>query len=444
MQRKLAIEGGSRSVSGPVPRTLTYDDDERRALLAVADSRPAESGGPHSRWNRLLERGVSAYTGARYVVSVPNATTGMRMGLRALGIGPGDEVILPALDWKASAMTLLEIGATPKFADIDPTTLHMDPRLAEALISPRTRAVIVSHVHGTAADMAPWLDLCERRDVFLIEDPAQSLGAMWDGRMTGTIGLLGNISFNWKKLITTGDGGVLLTRSKALNDAVLSAANFGEVPDRPPAAGETATHHSLHLGGNERLNPLAAGVATVQLQRVPALLEAVRANAEVLSAIGDIPGFRLPHIPERSTSTYHLLRVILDPEQLGWDGPLTELRDRIMMALRAEGVPAGYWGLEPLSDQVVFRRITPAFRTINSHSGPIRPVDPESMPVTRTTLQGSVVLGRAPDALQHIAPATARDYVTAFEKIADRIGVVLGWADFKPLKLHPPIPEAAG
>jgi perosamine synthetase len=437
----LAIFGGKPAVTPAAPLGIpAYDEDERAAMMEVADGPLSETGGPSNRWVGQMEEAFCAFTGARYAVGVPNGTTGTRMGLRALGIGPGDDLCIPAYDWLANASNGRQVGASLRFGDIDARTHHMDPMAVERLMTPLTRAVVVTHTEGTAADMGAWLDLAKRHSLHLIEDPAQSLGAKWDGRMSGTIGTFGCYSFNWKKLVTSGDGGVLVTNDEGLRDAVRSGANFGQEPSRGLRAGETASHWALYLGGNERLSALGAATVTRKLRRVPAMLRAAGRNAAILGAIGRLPGISLAEIPDRSTSTYHLFRVKLDPREFGWDGEPAEFRDRFMTALLAEGVPAGFWNLWPISDHPAFRRERAAYKTIYQDTERIVPVDPASMPVTRAMLNSSFVLGRSPDALQSLPEATTHQYVNAIEKVVTNVGAVMDWHDFQPLKPHPPIP----
>jgi dTDP-4-amino-4,6-dideoxygalactose transaminase len=443
MSTKLAILGGKPAVPALPPLGVhAYDAEERAALLAVADTPLSESGGPHSIWNRKLEQEFRDFTGARFAATMPNASTAMLLGLRAVGVGPGVEVISSAYDWKANALSTRALGATWVQCDMQADTMHMDPVQAEKLITPRTRVIIVTHVHGTAAAMSPWLALARRYGLFLFVDAAQALGATWNGVMVGQIGDYIVISGNLKKLTPGGDFGMGLTWRLALYQAVMSATNFGEEFIRPPREGETASHHSLWLGGNERANPLAAAVVSVKLGRVPAMLQTARRNAEILNAIGGITGFKIPEMPEESTSTHHLYPVIAEPQALGCDMDPAVLTDVIVRALLAEGVDAGFWRRRPMGDEIALRREPAAYLTVDPPAGHVRPVDPESAPVARDILRRTIILGRAPYGLQHLPARYPRLYLSAFEKIAENFGELIDNAsEIQPLTPYPPVPE---
>jgi perosamine synthetase len=441
--KELAIVGGSPAVtSGLALRWPNIDEDDKRAVMAVLDGPPSDLGGPHSRWNRQLEAAFADFTGARYCTSLSSATAALYASLLVHGIGPGDEVIVPGLTWVATAMVVAHLGATPVFCDIDPVTFNIDPAKARALVTPATRAIIVVHAHGLPAAMSQLSDLCHQRGLYLIEDAAQAAGASYAGRVAGTFGATGCFSLNYKKALTAGDGGLLVTDDAELLDAVVSYANFGFEPAPAPAKGETASHWSRWLGTNDRLSPMAAALAHSQLRKLPRFIDVARENAAILAEIGQLPGFRPPETPEDRIGTHHLYRVLIDPEALGWPGSPSELRDRIIWALDAEGVAAGYWGLAPLDRMTAFRRKVPGFRTIHPDDDrPTRSWDPAALPVTRQVLDSSLILGRVPETLQVADRDRVTRWVRAFAKIAERIDVVMRAPHFRPLRPQPQVPD---
>ncbi|MEU8834408.1 DegT/DnrJ/EryC1/StrS family aminotransferase [Streptomyces sp900116325] len=441
--KELTIEGGSPAVTRSSPlRWPNIDDEDKQAVMAVLDGPPSDLGGPHSRWNRKLEAAFAEFTGAQNCVSLSSATAALYASLLVHGIGPGDEVIVPGLTWVATAMVVAQLGATPVFCDIDPVTFNIDPEKARALVTPATRAIIVVHAHGLPADMSQLSVLCHQRGLYLIEDAAQAAGATYAGQAAGTFGATGCFSLNYKKAFTAGDGGLLVTDDAALLEAVMSYANFGFEPAPAPAKGETASHWSRWLGTNDRLSPMAAALAHSQLRKLPRFIEVAAENAAVLAKIGEFAGFQPPEIPEDRSSTHHLYRVVIDAEALGWQGPASELRDRIIWALHAEGVTAGYWGRAPLNRMTAFRRTTPRFRTVapDDHR-PALAWEPEALPVTEQVLDTSLVLGRAPETLHIADRERVTQWVHAFAKIADRIDVVMSAPHFRPLRPQPPVPE---
>ncbi|MGW2782323.1 DegT/DnrJ/EryC1/StrS family aminotransferase [Streptomyces populi] len=441
--KELAIEGGSPAVTRGLPlRWPNIDEDDKRAVMAVLDGPPSDLGGPHSRWNRQLEAAFADFTGARYCISLSSATAALYASLLVHGIGPGDEVIVPGLTWVATAMVVAQLGATPVFCDIDPVTFNIDPAKARALVTPATRAIIVVHAHGLPAAMSQLLDLCHQHSLYLIEDAAQAAGAIYAGQAAGTFGATGCFSLNYKKALTAGDGGLLVTEDAELVEAVVSYANFGFEPAPAPAKGETASHWSRWLGTNDRLSPMAAALAHSQLRKLPRFIDVAAENAAILAKIGELPGFQPPEVPEDRIGTHHLYRVLIDAETLGWQGSASELRDRIIWALHAEGVTAGYWGHVPLDRMTAFRQMIPGFRTIHPDDHrPTRSWNPAALPVTKQVLDTSLVLGRAPETLQVADRERVTQWVHAFAKIADRIDVVMSAPHFRPLRRQPPVPE---
>lgn len=442
MSVELAIEGGEPAVVGPPERKWPYiEADDMAAVLEVLMGAPEDLGGPYSRHNRALEEEIAAFVGAEHCISVPSATDGLYMSLLVHGIKPGDRVIVPALTWISTASVVLELGAKLDFCDIDPVTFNLDLTKAADLVTPDTSALMLVHTHGLAADMTAARAFCKEHDLVCIEDAAQAFGSSFGGRMVGTFGETGVYSHNAKKPLTAGDGGTVVTNSAAVYEALQTYCNYGLTPRGPAPSGYTADNSADWLGSNRRLQPMAAGLLRSQLRKFPRFLENAWEVDRILQPIGELPGFQPPHIPGDRTSSHHLWRVMLDPVVLDWRGSLTELRDRIIWALRAEGVPAGTWWLEPMDRMKAFRRIRPSYRTIHSTDVALtKPIDPLAMPVTTRVLDGSIVLGRTPETFQVLSPSRAKRYKRAFEKISDRMAVVLT-ADYEPLRRHPPVSE---
>lgn len=219
-----------------------------------------------------LEEEVAACTGARFAVGVSSGTDALLVSLMALDVGPGDEIITSAYSFFASASVIARLGARPVFVDIDPDTFNMDPGAVAASLSPRTRAVMPVHLFGRCMDLDSMVELCRARGIAVVEDAAQSFGALDSrGRSAGTVGALGCFSFYpSKNLGAFGDGGMVITDDPGLARRIRLLRVHGEEP---------RYHHSL-VGGNFRLDSLQAAVLRVKLKHLVAWVEGRRRNAQ--------------------------------------------------------------------------------------------------------------------------------------------------------------------
>jgi perosamine synthetase len=235
-----------------------------------------------------FEEAVAGYVGVPYGVALSSGTAGLHLGLAALGIGEGDEVILPSFTFIAAANAVLYQRARPVFADIDPRTLNLTPDSVARAITPRTRAIIAVHTFGCPADLDPILDVAARHGVKVIEDACEALGAGYRGRKAGGLGDFGVFGFYPNKPITTGEGGMVVTGNRQLADTVRALRNQG----RRPADGWL--DHSL-LGYNYRLSEINCALGLSQMKRIDAIL-ARRENRAACYAehLRDVPALTLP------------------------------------------------------------------------------------------------------------------------------------------------------
>jgi dTDP-4-amino-4,6-dideoxygalactose transaminase len=253
---KLAVKGGAPVRERPFVKWPIWDDADGERLLQVMRS---GAWGNDGTLQREFEQAFATYHGALDAVSVTNGTVTLLLCLRALGIKPGDEVIVPALTWIATATCVLEANAVPVFADVDPRTFCLDPRAVEAAISPRTVAIVPVHLYSCMADMDAFGDIARRRGLAVIEDCAHAHGGRWKDRAAGVIGDLGSYSFQSSKTMTAGEGGAVIGRRKDLLDRVYSQKDCGRHrPDR----GERI------LGGNHRMTEWQAAILLGQLGRL--------------------------------------------------------------------------------------------------------------------------------------------------------------------------------
>jgi perosamine synthetase len=222
------------------------------------------------RETRNFEASLCEYTGARYCVAAPSGTLALFLALKACDIGPGDDVIVPDLTMAASATAVILAGATVVFADVEPHTLCLDLPKAESLISARTKAVMFVSLNGRSpVDLAGFVARCRARGVTVIEDAAQSLGSFRDGRHLGTLGDCGCLSFSSQKLVTTGQGGAVLTDDEAIYRRMGLLRDFGRL--------EGGSDHYLSVGWNLKFTDLQAVIGVEQMRRLPALIERKRA-----------------------------------------------------------------------------------------------------------------------------------------------------------------------
>jgi dTDP-4-amino-4,6-dideoxygalactose transaminase len=253
------------------------------------------------------------------------------MALSAAGVGPGDEVIVPAISFVSTAMAVSRVGATPVFVDIEPLSFNMDPERAAAAITPATKAIIAVHFGGAIADMDQLVPLAAAHSLALIEDAAHAQGSEWNGRRAGSLGLAGSFSFQNSKVITAGEGGMLTTNDAAFGEAAWSIMDQGRKPDG-------GWFHHYVLGSNYRITGLQAAVLLAQLERLPEQNCRRTRNAALLRGkLADAPGLRFQTIPRRqNTNSWYLL--------LG----RTPRRDEFHGKLIAQGVPCTPFYPHPL------------------------------------------------------------------------------------------------
>jgi len=314
---------------------------------------------------RGLESEWAGYVGSKHCLATNSGTAALQIALAAAGIGPGDEVIVPAFTFVASALAVLHQGAVPVFADIEPRTLGLDPVRVEAAITPRTRAVMAVHMHGTPCDVDALAAICRRRGLVLVEDAAQAHGSTHAGRRVGTFGALGCFSLQSSKSLAAGEGGLVVTDDDELWARAARTRMFGEdvrASDEAAyridrALDGNRAYDSLEMGWMFRTTELTAAVARAQLTKLDAWIGAAARNAALLSQrLRDLPGVIPPLLREGDTSCYHKYRVRIDGRAVGVDAPPRRVRDALLAALVAEGLEAVLWQTQPVPGQTLFRK----------------------------------------------------------------------------------------
>ncbi|HET9786971.1 MAG TPA: DegT/DnrJ/EryC1/StrS family aminotransferase, partial [Pyrinomonadaceae bacterium] len=280
---RLAVLGGTPSLTVPPPEWPIFDESDRKALNEVMESRIW--GGYHESV-AALERRFAAYHGAAHGIALANGTVSLEIALSAAGVKPGDEVIVPPITFVASATAVSRIGAVPVFVDIDPETINLDPDKVSDHINDRTRAIVVVHFAGHPADLDRLTQLCDQHGLIMIEDCAHAHGAEWHQRRVGSFGSFGSFSFQASKNMTAGEGGILVT-----NDAEL-AENARSIGNQGRRTGGAWYEHA-RLGTNARLTGFQATLLLNQLRRLPQQVATRMARAQRLrEGLRKIPGLK--------------------------------------------------------------------------------------------------------------------------------------------------------
>jgi len=342
---ELAINGGSPVRTKPFPEWPIFGGAEERNLLEVLHS--GKWGGIGRVKLPEFEERFAAFHGAAHAVTVVNGTVGITIALQAAGVGPGDEVIMPPYTFIATATSSLMFGAIPVFADVEQDTLLLDPEKVEALITPKTKAIVTVHIGGAPSDMTRLKEIADRHGLALIEDSAQAVGAQWEGKGVGAIGSLGTFSFQSSKNINAGEGGIILTNDKAFADKAWSLVNVGRIR-------EGAWYQHEHIGWNLRMTEFQAAVLLGQLTRLEEQMERRERNGKLLTELlADIDGIAtIRRDPRITRHAYHLYIFKLAPE-------LADRVDKndVIRKIVAEGVPVtgGYVSLN--RNKAVLREI---------------------------------------------------------------------------------------
>jgi perosamine synthetase len=355
MRARLAIAGGSPVRSQPFPPQNTVGEEERRAVLEVLDSGVLSQflgewsddflGGPQVK---TCEQAFAERFGAKHAVSVNSATTGLQVALAAAGIEPGDEVIVSPYTMSASAAAVVLHDAIPVFVDVEDSTYGLDPAAVRVAITPRTRAVLVTHLFGHPARMDELLELGRQHELAIVEDAAQSIGATWRGGETGTLGKVGVLSLNYHKIIHSGEGGMVLTQDDRAGQIAQLVRNHGEAVVDELGLDDVANT----VGSNYRLSEIHAAIAVEQLKKLDALLAHRRELGEALTdRLRDLPGIEPAEVAEGATHSYYVYPVRLNLDELKGLS-----RDPIARALEAEGIPVSQGYVRPLYLQTMYQR----------------------------------------------------------------------------------------
>ncbi|MEU1311037.1 aminotransferase class V-fold PLP-dependent enzyme [Streptomyces cinnamoneus] len=329
----LALLGGEPAIAVPGPHFIwppiaETDREAVAAQLEAAVSIPDRSGVVAN-----FEDALASYLGVRHVVTTCTGTAALHSMYAAAGIGPGDEVIVPALTFHATATPLFHLGAHPALADVDDRG-QLDLDDAAHRITARTKAVVAVHLWGLPEDMDALVSFADEHGLTLLEDGSHAHGTTWDGQRTGTFGAAAAFSLNGPKPLSAGEGGFVATDDSELYYRVLLHGQYNkrcrrEIPATHPLARFAVTGMGLKL----RIHPLAAALAHAQLTRLDGYLAGRQAiAARMCAALDDVPGIRVPHVPVSARPSWYALPLRYEPAELG-GLPL----QRFLDAVHAEG-----------------------------------------------------------------------------------------------------------
>jgi dTDP-4-amino-4,6-dideoxygalactose transaminase len=367
------------SSSSPEPAAFSSwpvcADDECEAALRVLHS------GRLNYWTgeegRHFEREFAAAIGCAHAVAVANGTLALELALWSLGIGPGDEVIVPCRTFIATASAVVRCGATPVFADVDRQSQNITAETIHQRLSPRTKALIAVHLAGWPCDMDPIMALAQQHKLHIVEDCAQAHGARYRGRCVGTIGDVGAFSFCQDKIITTaGEGGMLVTNRHELWQRAWSFKDHGKSYDAVYNRQHPPGFRWLHetIGTNWRLTEVQSAIGREALRKLESWVETRRRNAAILDdCLAGLCGVRLTLPPRDVRHSYYKYYFFIRPEALagGWN------RDRILGEITSAGVPCGTGSCSEIHREIAFE-------------SSLRPTEP--LPVARELGETSLML----------------------------------------------------
>lgn len=322
---QLALLGGNPVRQKPWARWPEFGEREQQALNEVLES--GIWGGYHPKVAEF-EQVFAQLHETQFGITAMNGTVTLETALHVLGIGPGDEVIVPSYTFIATATAVSRVGATPVFVDIDENSYNLDPALVEDTITERTRAIIPVHFAGHLADMDAFTALAEKHGLHLIEDAAHAHGSEWRGRKAGSFGVFGSFSFQQSKVLTAGEGGILISNDAERAEVARSFCNQGRSTGG-------AWYDHVRLGTNYRMTGWQAAILLAQLERLPQQLARRKANAAWLTEQLKQHELLLPPvIDERVTEhSYYLFMLRLNRERF----PQLS-REQVVKALQAEGM----------------------------------------------------------------------------------------------------------
>ena len=358
--KKLALEQGEPIV----PEHLVAHDWERfrkssqeeiDAVVAVLRSGHLSiaqgSGMPNAEG---LEKEFGEYVGAEYCLAVNSGTAALHCAVAGVGIEPGDEVIMPAFTFVATAMAVLHHNAIPIFADIDPHTYLIDPQKIEEKITEKTKAIMPVHIYGLPCDMDEINQIAKKHNLKVIEDCAQAYGPLYKGKRSGALADAAGFAMTTTKHLMVGEGGLLTTNDKEIYEKASKIRLFGELVD---LRAKDRAYLSDHVGWNYKIPEVSSALARVKLRHLDDLVGAMQKNGQHLTEqLKEIDGLETPQVPSDRTHAYYVYPVKIVPEKLNLKAEIGKIRNAVLNALTAENVRASLFQSVPVPAQPMFQK----------------------------------------------------------------------------------------
>jgi len=350
MSEKLAVLGGSPAIEpGTIKPWPPIDDTDRKMVMDSLEGANSHAFGPNCV---AFQDEFAAWNGNRHAITTNSGTAALHMGLVACECGCGDEVIVPAYSWSSSATCVMQHNSIPVFVDIDFDTMNIDVDRIEAAITPRTKAIIVVHLHGLPADMQAVMGIADKHGLRVVEDACQAHGAEYKGRKVGTLGHCAAFSFNQNKCLCSGEGGMFVTDDEDMLKRAQALWSFGE----EVAPTGRRDYHVYAMGWMYRNNDLTAAWGRAQLRKLDSYLATQKENAARLAEqLRDVPHLILPTEPAGYEHNWYNYTIRFDMKALGHAHDQRAFRDKIVAALRAEGLDTGIWQHFILPAMTVFQ-----------------------------------------------------------------------------------------
>ena len=365
----LAIQGGTpvRNIKkNPWPKWPVWDKNEEKALIEVLNSGVWSYNGPKEM---EFNRAFADYIGTKYAISAANGTVSLQLALEALGIGYGDEVIVPGLTWQATAATIADVNAIPVLVDVFEDTWCIDPKKVEEAITDNTKAIVPVHLYGSFADMDVLTDIARKHNLYIIEDCAHKHGGEWNGKKAGSIGDIGSFSFQLSKHLTAGEGGALTTNDPGVAEKLDALRNCGRRPegneykDVDKGAGIYSDEGNFIQSGNYRITEFQSTILIEGLKRLPEQNRIREENAIYANKLlTEIPGIQPMKRDKRETKEAYFNFSFRYNKKMFKDLPVQKFREALSKELGLEAEPS----YEPLNKASLYVPLTkPARHKLN-------------------------------------------------------------------------------
>ena len=411
MNNKLAILGGPKSVTVNEPEAFSWPQFNNEEYDAVRRVMSMPDYGFYQEAYQL-EGDIKEFFGVEYALAHINGTAAIHSALFAVGVGPGDEVIVPSFTYWASVMPVLACNGTPVFAESDPETLNIDPKSIKKLITPKTKAIVIVHLCGLPCEMDEIMSIAREHNIKVIEDCAHCHDAEYKGRKTGVIGDIGCFSYQATKLMPGIEGGMMITNNREYYERAVALGHYERLPGLPEDSGYKKYRHTC-FGYKYRLHPLSAAILRPQLKKYDQLNKQREENLELLtSELDKIKGVEVIKTPDNMKRNFYCYRLKYIPEELGG----LEI-DKFIAALQAEGLDVG-------KERYVLMHQQPAFNEENNGfpwaiKNKVIP-EPVSMPATERLYGQLLSLPTFPQASKKMV----MQYVEGFKKVVENAALL--------------------